>query len=678
MSLHKKLFVISIVAWALVMGAVLFQSYFFILKDYRDLEDKDIQGLFHRAQEAISRTVESLNTLNVDWAHWNDTYEFLKKKNETYIKENILNKTTYKDIKQNFLLFFDNSSNYFYGSAYDQKTQDFTKVPPSLLNYLEQHKLILKHEDVSDHVGGFISLPEGYALISSYAVSNGEATEKSIGNIVMGYYFNEQRLKKLSETLQIPLSLIPPEKFNNNPEITSSLEQLEKGQEYFSVLYDKSTIHIYTLFKDVENKLIGLLRIDMPRTTYLRGLTTIHNYIITMCIVGILIVALIELLLKYFVLDRITTFKNQLQNITSTKVFSKNITISGHDEISAMVEDSNKMLNVINNTQNQLKESINELTETNVNLNNEISERKKMEIKVAKLNNQLVVAARRAGMADIATSVLHNIGNVLNSTNTSVALMQENIDNSKAQSLEKVADILTKHSEDLSQFLSADPAGKNIPNFIKILSDELKKERSQLSEETVALQKNIQHIKDIITMQHSVSGSIGMMEKVNISDLLENAITINKTDALAHIEIVRDYQPIKKVISDQVKLLQIFVNLIKNAIDSLLESEVKHKKLSIELHEKDDKHFEVKITDNGLGIEKDNILKIFTYGYTTKETGHGFGLHTSAVSAQDMGGLLTAKSPGLGKGATFTIVLPYESRVGEKYEGEKSETHIDY
>jgi signal transduction histidine kinase len=288
------------------------------------------------------------------------------------------------------------------------------------------------------------------------------------------------------------------------------------------------------------------------------------------------------------------------------------------------------------------------------------------------------VAARRAGMADIATSVLHNIGNVLNSTNTSVALMQENIDNSKAQSLEKVADILTKHSEDLSQFLSADPAGKNIPNFIKILSDELKKERSQLSEETVALQKNIQHIKDIITMQHSVSGSIGMMEKVNISDLLENAITINKTDALAHIEIVRDYQPIKKVISDQVKLLQIFVNLIKNAIDSLLESEVKHKKLSIELHEKDDKHFEVKITDNGLGIEKDNILKIFTYGYTTKETGHGFGLHTSAVSAQDMGGLLTAKSPGLGKGATFTIVLPYESRVGEKYEGEKSETHIDY
>lgn len=678
MSLHKKLFIISLMTWILVMAAVIFQSYFIILKDYKKLEEENIKTIYTRTNEAISRTIESLNTLVVDWAHWNDTYEFMKDNNEGYKKDNLLNKTTYQDIKLNFILFFNDQNQYFYGTSFNQQTKSFINVPPTLVQYYKTHPAILRHEDPKDHVGGFIYLPEGYVLMSAYAISDGEATAKSNGTIIMGYYFNEESLKKLSDTLQMQLSLIPTSKFSHDPEVQASLQELAQGQEFFSILHNEETIHIYSLFKDVNDKLIGLLRIDMPRTTYLNGLNTIHNYIIIMCILGIVIVGLIELLLKYFVLDRITIFKNQLQNITSTKVFSKNISITGHDELSDMVEDSNKMLNVINDTQNQLKNSINDLTESNTQLNNEIIERKKMEVKVAKLNNQLVIAARRAGMADIATSVLHNIGNVLNSTNTSVALMQENIDKSKARSLETVCDILSQHQNDLSEFFENDPAGKNIPQFLKMLSEELKKEKSELKSGTEALQKNIQHIKDIITMQHSVSGSLGVMEKISITDLLENAITINKTDTFSKIEIVRQFKPIKTVISDQVKLLQIFVNLIKNAIDSLLESDVEPKKLTLKVDEKDDKHFMVEISDNGLGIEKEIILKIFTYGFTTKDTGHGFGLHTSAVSAQDLGGLLTAKSLGKGKGATFILILPYESKAGEKYEGEKSEAHTDY
>jgi len=336
------------------------------------------------------------------------------------------------------------------------------------------------------------------------------------------------------------------------------------------------------------------------------------------------------------------------------------------------------MLNVINDTQNQLKDSINDLTESNTQLNNEINERKKMEVKVAKLNNQLVIAARRAGMADIATSILHNIGNVLNSTNTSVTLMQENIHKSKAQSLETVSNILNQHKNDLEQFLANDASGQKIPHFIKVLSEELQKEKSELTAGTVALQKNIQHIKDIITMQHSVSGSLGVMEKISVTDIVENAITINKTDALSKIQIIREFKPIKTIVSDQVKLLQILVNLVKNAIDSLLASDNEPKKLILKVEEKDDKHFMIEITDNGLGIEQDILLKIFTYGFTTKDTGHGFGLHTSALSAQDMGGLLTVKSLGKDKGATFVLILPYKMKVGEKYAGENEEAHINY
>lgn len=678
MSLQKKISFIAIVAWLLVMAAVLIQSYFVILPDYENLEHNDIKTYYTRTQEAIGRTVEALNLLVVDWAHWNDTYEFMKDKNEAYIKDNIFNLRTYQDTGLNFILFYDDNSKFFTGSAFDPQKKEFTDISKNLLNYLEGHKTILKHDNVEDFAGGFIYLPEGYALLSSYSITNGEATEKPNGNIVMGYYFNAASIKKLSETLQMQLSLIPLNEIKDDAELKTSLQELESGQEFFSVLHNDTLIHIYTLFNDINKNLIGLLRIDMPRATYLRGLETIHTYIMIMGIVGIIIVGLIGILLKYFILNRITFYKNQLKNITSTKDFSKKLMISGRDEISSMVDDSNKMLTVINDTQGKLNESIDNLTEANTQLNNEIIERKKVEKKVAKLNNKLVVAARRAGMADIATSVLHNIGNVLNSTNTAVSLLNEKITHSKAESLKKVSDILQQHKDDLGHFLANDPGGKNIPNFINVLSEELTNEKTSLMNDVDLLNKNVQHIKSIINMQYGMSNTLTVMENVNISEMLENAILINKSDELTKIEIIRDYEPIKTVHSDQVKLLQIFVNLIKNAIESLLESNVEPKRLTLRVKEKDAGHFSVQISDNGVGIESENVVKVFSHGYTTKKTGHGFGLHTSALSAQDMGGILTAESKGKGYGATFTLTLPYESKQGEAHAGKESEAHTDH
>ncbi|HEX5747505.1 MAG TPA: ATP-binding protein [Archangium sp.] len=67
----------------------------------------------------------------------------------------------------------------------------------------------------------------------------------------------------------------------------------------------------------------------------------------------------------------------------------------------------------------------------------------------------------------------------------------------------------------------------------------------------------------------------------------------------------------------------------------------------------------IQVHDNGMGIAPEMLTRIFQYGFTTREEGHGFGLHSSALAAQELGGSLTVHSEGPGHGATFTLELPY-------------------
>lgn len=269
--------------------------------------------------------------------------------------------------------------------------------------------------------------------------------------------------------------------------------------------------------------------------------------------------------------------------------------------------------------------------------------------------------SRAAGMAEVASNVLHNVGNILNSINTSVILLEDKNTSSKLASLVDLAHLLDKHQTDLATFLETDKQGQNIPKFVTLLAQEWQQENKFFAKEINLLLKNVTHVKNIIMMQQSLSQIAGVTEEVSISELLENSIVINK---LAYertsIRIVRDYETIPPVTINKVKLFQILVNLVKNAIDSLLESKNAVKQLSIRLKSKDDDHFMIQISDTGIGILSENLTKIFSHGFTTKKTGHGFGLHTSALYAKEMGGDLIAESKGVELGATFTLILPYE------------------
>jgi signal transduction histidine kinase len=268
---------------------------------------------------------------------------------------------------------------------------------------------------------------------------------------------------------------------------------------------------------------------------------------------------------------------------------------------------------------------------------------------------RLVDASRQAGMAEVATSVLHNVGNVLNSVNVSANLVQSAVRSSRAAGIGKLADLIAAHGDDLAA-LAETPAGKRLPAYIANLAAALAAERRQIDDELMSLAKRIDHIKIIVSLQQSHAKVGGIVERLSLAKLVEDAIALRASSSEKHrIDVVRQLED-AEIDVDRHKLLQIITNLLSNAWHAVQDREGA-RRVTVRAHRRGG-WVGIEIEDNGCGISPEALPKIFTHGFTTKRDGHGFGLHASACAAAELGGRLTVASDGIGLGATFAVLFP--------------------
>jgi C4-dicarboxylate-specific signal transduction histidine kinase len=296
-------------------------------------------------------------------------------------------------------------------------------------------------------------------------------------------------------------------------------------------------------------------------------------------------------------------------------------------------------------------------------LQEQVAAKEKARAELAETQQELIVASREAGMAEVATGVLHNVGNVLNSVNVSTTLIRDKLRRSEVPTLGKVRDLLQQHQADVGAFLTTDPKGKLVPGFIIQLSECLEKEQAALQDEHEQLARNVEHIKEIVAMQQNYARVSGILEQVSVANLLDDALQMNTAGFARHgITIIRHYSEVPLLTLDKHKVLQILVNLVHNAKYALDESRDGDKRLTVGISMNGDNRVKVTVVDNGVGIPPENFTRIFSHGFTTRKRGHGFGLHSGANAAKEMGGQLSVFSEGPGKGATFTLELPLTNK----------------
>jgi PAS domain S-box-containing protein len=291
----------------------------------------------------------------------------------------------------------------------------------------------------------------------------------------------------------------------------------------------------------------------------------------------------------------------------------------------------------------------------------DITDSKESEAKLEKVHRQLLEISRQAGMAEIATNVLHNVGNVLNSVNVSAGLVADSIKKSRITNLARIVALLREHGNDLGRFITTDPNGKHVPAYLAQLSDQLQGDREATVRELDSLRRNVEHIKEIVAMQQSYAKVGGVKELVDLKNLVEDGLRMNESGLNRHqVEVVREYEDVPPLNLEKHKVLQILVNLLRNAKYACDESTRADKRLTVRIADAAGR-VRVSVIDNGVGIPPENLTRIFNHGFTTRKGGHGFGLHSGALAAREMGGSLVAQSDGPGLGATFTLELPYSA-----------------
>jgi len=272
-----------------------------------------------------------------------------------------------------------------------------------------------------------------------------------------------------------------------------------------------------------------------------------------------------------------------------------------------------------------------------------------------------VTASRQAGMAEVATNVLHNVGNILNSINISASLVTERVKQSKAPGISRLAALLREKGAAMGDFLVNDERGKRIPEYLASLGEQLRADQKMALEELASLRENLEHIKDTVAMQQSYAKLCGLTETVAVVDLVEDSLRLNAGAFVRHgVTLRREFSQVPPITVDKHKVLQILVNLVRNAKYACDESGRSDKLLTLRI-ESAPAGVRICVVDNGVGIPAENMSRLFTHGFTTRASGHGFGLHSGALAAQELGGSLLVTSDGPGCGATFILELPFSA-----------------
>lgn len=368
--------------------------------------------------------------------------------------------------------------------------------------------------------------------------------------------------------------------------------------------------------------------------------------------------------LQRVISEPILALAQTASRVATEKDYALRAVKHGQDELGSLIDRFNEMLAQIERQELSLREANDQLEQRVAarthELQEEVAGHQRAREELTEAQQRLIQTSRQAGMAEVATSVLHNVGNVLNSVSVSAEVVAGKVRQLRAGGLKTVASLLREHAHGLPAFLAHDPRGKELPDYLLKLIEHLAEPQPRILQELELLRKNIEHIKEIVATQQRHARGGGVIETLAVAELVEDALSINAAGFGRHeVQLVREISPVPPVVTDRHKVLQILVNLVNNA-KYALDKASGDRRLVVRVAGNGTEGVRIEVIDSGVGIAPENLTRVFQHGFTTKKDGHGFGLHSGALAAKELGGRLTAHSDGLGHGAVFTLELPLQ------------------
>ncbi len=411
MKLRNKVLIAISLAWLGFLILTYIGSRAFLIQSFLNLEQDRADRDLGRVDQALDQVSYSLFTFTSDWSHWNDLYDYAKGTNTSFVPNN-LNMTAYVNSNINLMTFWDKEGKLLVGTSVDTENQKLIAYPAGLEKYLYP-KSILMVRDVNKEIRGYVLTSQGIMLIASCALTDGDKLLPPMGTSIFGRNLDTELVKKIADTTKVDVQLYLPNEINNSPELSGHFKTISDGTNgHYSTPINSTLLEGYSVIKDVFGKPIGMFKMTTPRAIYQTGQKAVNYYLATFIVLGILFSALMMWLLRKLVIRRLESLDHDIRYIKEKNALNKRVNTEGSDELSTVSSEINKMLDIIQAShlqlENRVEERTQELQKTNVQLQQEITERKTVERELIIHKEHLVRLAHYDNLTSLPNRVFFN------------------------------------------------------------------------------------------------------------------------------------------------------------------------------------------------------------------------------------------------------------------------------
>lgn len=483
--------------------------------------------------------------------------------------------------------------------------------------------VLLRSPGAGDALGGVLRTQHGPLLVASRFIEAAPASGQTGGTRIVGRLLTQVVVDRLRKLTDGELDIGPAQRTDLSPQKSARLAAQRVDNRISLTESDDGKLRASVQMAGIDGAPALWIETRVPRDVTRQGHAALLQVSSSNVVLGLAAITLLLAGAREMLIAPIGLLTKHASAVGASGDLGRKLDLNRKDEIGVLARTFDDMLQ-----------------------------------RLAEYRTRLADSSRQAGMAEVASGVLHNVGNVLNSANVATDVLHESVRNSRVRGVSKAAGMLREHARDLATFIESDPRGRQLPAYLDQLGDLLAGEQSALLDEIGKLKISLDHMNQIVQAQRELARPIGTEEPVSGSDVVGSAVAMLAVGFQRHgIELVREIAATPAALLDRQRLMQVLINLLTNAKDALAALPSGERRVTVRVRPTQG-GMRVEVADTGIGIKSENLTRIFMNGFTTKESGGGYGLHYCALVVKEMGGELTVASAGPGQGATAMLDLP--------------------
>lgn len=588
---------------------------------FRQLEQETAAKNIRRVEELIVDDSNTVEKITFNWSHWDETYQFIKGSNPAYIETN-LEGTWMQDMQLNMMLFFDQSDQLVWGRL--ASMEDGREIPMSavFLHGMPSQALMMSHAALKSSMKGLLGTEWGPMFVSSLPILTTKHEGPIVGTCIFGRFLDRKHIAALEERSKVNVALYPAVEAALTGPYKAAARSLKANRATVEFVETDEAVQALSLLRDVHGSPLLLLRVDTPRGTTALGAQTIRVALFSLLIAGVLVVLAVWLLLHYMVLAPISTLTQHVLYVGQSGDLTKQLKTARHDEVGTLEREFEQM-----------------------------------QKKLAIAQRTVLMHSYKAGIADNAAGVLHNIRNALTPLTSRLGQLISKLRELPGSRLQTAV-------QELGGMEIPEDRRSKLIEYAQLALKQHAHQRQQAVEELCQTLRHLAHIEQIITDQERFSRSDPIIESTSLTAIIDEAISLLPDHAAIRpwIQIDSNVGDVGTIVTRHIAVVQVISNVLLNAAEAIRRAERVEGIIHVTAEREKDgakPMLRVTIRDNGAGIEPGPQETIFQRGYTTKISGKGgLGLHWCANTLNNLGGKISAESAGAMQGAAFHVFIP--------------------